>query len=73
MEKEPLEYERPSKVCERRKCSRTTLWRDIRKGLFPAPRQLGGNAIGFIKSEVDEWLANRPRVTYAPEAPNAAS
>lgn len=48
--------------------SRTTLWRDIRAGKFPAPVQLGPNSIGFYEDEVDAWLVSRPRVNYAPEA-----
>lgn len=39
---------------------RTTLWRKVRAGEFPAPRQIGGGLIGFIESEVDDWIATRP-------------
>lgn len=42
-------------------CSRTTVDRWIKAGQFPAPIKIGptgpGGAIGWIESEVDEWLA----------------
>ncbi len=47
---------------------RTQLWRDVRAGLFPAPRQLGPNSIGWTEQEFDEYLANLPLVAYAPKA-----
>lgn len=44
--------------------SRVQLWRDIRDGRFPAPIQLGPNSIGWYRTEIDAWLAARPRRTY---------
>ncbi len=46
--------------------SRVQRWRRIRAGTFPAPVQLGPNSVGWVASEIDAWLANRPRVNYAP-------
>lgn len=42
--------------------SRTTLWRDVRAGRFPAPVKIGANRIGFLESEVMDWQANLPRI-----------
>jgi len=42
--------------------SRPTLWDWRRKGLFPQPRRLGPNTIGWLESEVQEWLQTRPAV-----------
>ncbi len=42
--------------------SRPTLWDWRRKGLFPQPRRLGPNTIGWLASEVQEWLESRPLV-----------
>ena len=42
--------------------SRPTLWDWRRKGLFPQPRRLGPNTIGWLESEVQEWLSSRPAV-----------
>ena len=44
--------------------SRTQRWRDIRKGVFPAPIELGPNSIGWFEDEIDQWLATRTRRTY---------
>ncbi len=57
---------RPPEVMARTGLSRTTIWRRVRAGTFPAPTQLGENSIGWLESEITTWLTNRPRVTYAP-------
>lgn len=50
---------RPRVVCERTGLSRTTIWRLVRRGEFPTPRRLSANAIGWIESEIDAWIATR--------------
>ena len=43
---------------------RTTLWRRVRAGDFPAAVRLGGpgsRAVGWHREEVLRWLAARPR------------
>lgn len=40
--------------------SATSLWRDVREGRFPAPRQLGPLRIGWLRSEIENWLNGRP-------------
>ena len=61
----------PKKVMARMDWSRTTLWRRVRAGEFPAPVSTGPNSTAFYEDEVDEAQANLPRVSYAPE-PQAA-
>jgi len=39
--------------------SRTTIWREIRAGRFPAPVSISPNRIGFRESAVQEWMAAR--------------
>ncbi len=52
---------------------RSTIWKRVRAGTFPAPHELGENKIGWPESEITAWLANRPRRTYGDEtADNAA-
>ncbi len=51
--------------------SRTTLWRRVRAGEFPAPVKTGTQSVDWYDDEVDEAQANLPRVTYA-LAPEAA-
>ena len=45
--------------------SRTSAWRDTRKGKFPAPVEIGDNAIGWYEDEIAAWLEARPRAAYA--------
>ncbi len=61
----------PKQVMTRMDWSRTTLWRRVRAGEFPAPVKTGENSTGFFEDEVDTAQANLPRVNYAPE-PEAA-
>lgn len=63
---------RPKEVMRRMGWSRTTLWRRVRAGEFPAPVKTGANGTAFYEDEVDAAQANLPRVTYAP-APEAAA
>jgi prophage regulatory protein len=41
--------------------SRTTTWRMIRVGRFPAPVKLTEHAVGWRQSDLDAWLASRQR------------
>lgn len=59
---------RQPEVLRRVGVSRTTLWRKIRAGEFPAPVQLGPNSIGWPEAEITEWLASLPRQNYGGEA-----
>lgn len=53
--------------------SRVQLWRDIRKGKFPAPILLGENSVAWFADEVEQWLATRPRAAYAPASATATA
>ncbi|GGF74962.1 hypothetical protein GCM10011332_31260 [Terasakiella brassicae] len=44
--------------------SRTTIWRKLREGKFPAPLDLGGHQIGWLYEDVTNWINNRPKRTY---------
>lgn len=39
--------------------SRTTRWRLEREGKFPARRKLSDNAVGWVESEIRDWIASR--------------
>lgn len=43
--------------------SATSLWRDVRAGSFPQPRQVGPGRVGWLQSEVMAWLESRPVVS----------
>ena len=36
--------------------SRSTIYLRISEGHFPKPISLGGRAVGWVESEVDDWL-----------------
>ncbi len=36
--------------------SRSTIYLRISEGSFPRPVQLGVRAVGWVESEIDEWL-----------------
>jgi prophage regulatory protein len=40
--------------------SRSTIEEERRQGRFPAPRKLSGKRVGWLVSEIEEWLASRP-------------
>ena len=44
--------------------SRTSLWRRVRAGDFPAPVRLGGQgsrAVGWRRADVERWLEGLPK------------
>ena len=42
--------------------SSATQWRMEKAGLFPARRRLGKASVGWILSEVEEWIKSRERL-----------
>ena len=52
-------------VLERVGKDRSTVYRWVKAGKFPAPVEVQGG-IGFYESEIEEWESSRPRVNYAP-------
>jgi prophage regulatory protein len=49
-------------VVRRTGLSRVTIWRMEKDGRFPKRRQIGARRVGWIESEVDEWMESRPGV-----------
>jgi prophage regulatory protein len=41
--------------------SRATIYAKLARNDFPRPVKLGPRAIGFLESEIEEWLAERVR------------
>lgn len=53
---------------------RSTIWKQVRAGTFPAPHELAENKIGWPESAITAWLDSRPRRTYSAEtAPEPAA
>lgn len=38
---------------------RSTIYLGIAKGTFPKPIKLGSRAVGWLESDIDEWLKQR--------------
>ena len=51
--------------------SRTSIYRKMREGTFPAPLQIGARAVRWPESEIEAWIADRPRAFG--EGPRAAA
>ena len=45
--------------------SRTSRWRLERDGLFPKRRQISANTIGWLQSELAEWINKRAQKEIA--------
>ena len=59
---------RLSEVRTRTALARTTIYRKMREGSFPEPLKVGVRAVRWRESEIEDWLASRPRATgYAPD------
>lgn len=40
-------------------CSRASIYSWMREGHFPKPRKLGPRAVGWLASEIHDWIASR--------------
>lgn len=52
----PLAILRRSEVEHRTGLSRSTIYLRIAEGRFPKPVSLGGRAVGWVETEITEWL-----------------
>ncbi len=48
--------------------SRSTIYLRISGSSFPAPISLGGRAVGWIESEIEEWLQRQIEASRRTEA-----
>ncbi|MGI9319185.1 MAG: helix-turn-helix transcriptional regulator [bacterium] len=42
--------------------SKSSIYRDERRGTFPKRRRLGANAVGWLHSEIQQWIITRNTV-----------
>jgi prophage regulatory protein len=52
-------YLRESDVLGITKLSKSTRWRLEKAGLFPKRRRLSAKAVGWLESEVKQWIQSR--------------
>ena len=43
--------------------SRSAIYRKMRDSSFPEPLQIGARAVRWPESEIEAWIAGRPRAT----------
>ena len=54
-----VRFLRLPEVLARTGLSRSTIYVRLEQGRFPRPVSLGARAVGWIESEVDEWIRAR--------------
>ena len=50
-------------VLDRTGLSRSTVYQRVTEGRFPRPVSLGARAVGWIETEVEEWIARQIQVS----------
>ncbi len=63
---------RAAEVAECVGISRVTLWRWEREGRIPPKRIVGPNVVGWLESEIEEWMASLPTSGARGEEPGEA-
>ena len=66
--REPTILRRPQ-VQQRTGLSRSTLYQYIKDGEFPASVQLGPRAVGWLESDVSDWITARVKLARQPSVP----
>ena len=57
MDKTLLSYQEVQEIVGR---SRSTISRWVADGLFPAPKQIAPQIVGWLKTDIQDWLSNLP-------------
>lgn len=55
----PVRFLRLPEVLVRTGLSRSTIYVRLAEGRFPRPVPLGSRAVGWIESEIEEWIRER--------------
>lgn len=42
--------------------SRSTVYRRVAEGRFPSPIPLGGRSVGWLDSDINEWMSQQVRL-----------
>ena len=70
IQREPA-FLRRKQVETRTGLSRSTIYQFIKDGAFPKPVPLGPRAVGWLESEVSEWIAARVKIARDGGRPSA--
>jgi prophage regulatory protein len=55
-------------VCQIVNLSYATVWDLLRRNGFPPARRISRNRVGWLQSEISQWMRTRPIQNYKPEA-----
>ncbi|MCY4419639.1 MAG: AlpA family transcriptional regulator [Gammaproteobacteria bacterium] len=66
----PIRFLRLSDVMKRTALSRSSIYLRRSQGLFPEPIPLGGRAVGWLESDIEDW-ANQQIKLYKQRKKNA--
>ncbi|MBE0624548.1 MAG: AlpA family transcriptional regulator [Burkholderiales bacterium] len=61
IQREPA-FLRRKQVETRTGLSRSTIYQYIKDGVFPKPVPLGPRAVGWLESEVSDWIGERVKI-----------
>lgn len=59
----PRKILRLPSVLDRTGLSRSTVYQRVSEGKFPRPVSLGARAVGWVETEVEEWIARQIEVS----------
>ena len=57
MDKTLLSYREVQEIIGR---SRSTISRWVADGLFPAPKEIAPQIVGWLRTDIEDWLGNLP-------------
>ncbi|MGK7371182.1 MAG: helix-turn-helix transcriptional regulator [Candidatus Halalkalibacterium sp. M3_1C_030] len=57
-----LQIVRPKQLAQLLSVSTVTIWRMEKRGELPRRKQISSRSVGWLESEIKEWLENRPLV-----------
>ena len=57
-----LQIVRPKQLAELLSVSTVTIWRMEKRGDLPRRKQISTRTVGWLESEIKEWLQQRPLV-----------
>ena len=60
---------RRHQVQQRTGLSRSTLYQYIKDGVFPASLQLGPRAVGWLESDISDWITARVKLARQGNVP----
>ena len=61
----PKRFIRIAEVVAKTTLSQSTIYKGIREGTFPRAHRIGGQAVAWLESDVDEWMDSQPEADPA--------